>query len=92
MLILGILDSLAALLLVRGFYSVSIPEAIIFLFALYLFGKALIFIADIGSWMDIGAGLLLILSLSHPLPQIILLIFAGLLGLKGAMSIIGGVR
>lgn len=92
MLLLGAADLIAALLLVRGFYNILVPNAVIFFFAAYLFIKALIFIADIGSWMDIIAGLLLVLSISNTIPVFLLLGFAALVGLKGAMSILGSVH
>ena len=92
MLILGIADLISALLLTRGFYNVSIPSAVIFFFAIYLFIKAIFFIADVGSWMDIIAGFLLVLSISYSLPTFLLLGFAILVGLKGAMSLLAGIR
>lgn len=92
MLILGIADLISALLLVRGFYNVPIPNAVIFFFAVYLLIKAIIFIADVGSWMDIIAGLLLVLSISYSPPTFLLFGFAALVGLKGGMSLMAGIR
>ena len=92
MRILGTADMIAALLLIRGFYSFFIPEVIIYVFAAYLFIKALIFLADIGSIMDIGAGILLVASVSASLPQMLLLIFATFLGIKGLLTLFSGVR
>jgi len=90
MLFLGIADFIVALLLVRNFYNVSIPSAVIFFFAAYLIIKALLFIADIGSMMDLGAGILLILSVFFAVPLPLLFIFAFLIGLKGVLSVLGG--
>lgn len=90
MLILGIADLISALFLIRGFLHIAVPGALVFFFALYLLIKAILFISDIGSWMDIAAGLLLVISLSYPLPMFLLLAFAVLIGLKGAMSLLAG--
>lgn len=92
MLILGIADLISALLLIRGVYQIAIPAGLVFFFALYLLIKAVIFISDIGSWMDIIAGILLVLSISYSLPTIFLLAFAALIGLKGAMSLLAGIH
>jgi len=88
MLLLGITDLISALLLVRGFYEVAIPTAVVLFFAAYLIIKALLFIADIGSIMDIVAGILLVLSLFYSMPQSFLFIFAFLVGLKGILSVL----
>lgn len=90
MLLLGITDLISALLLVRGFYEVAIPTAVVLFFAAYLIIKALLFIADIGSMMDLGAGILLILSVFYAVPSSFLFIFAFLLGLKGILSMLTG--
>lgn len=90
MLLLGVADLISALLLMRGSYHISVPQAVIFFFAIYLFVKAVIFIADVGSWLDIITGVLLILSISHSLPFVICLIFALIVGLKGTLSIMAG--
>ena len=92
MLLLGVADLIAALLLMRGFYNVPIPNIVIFIFAIYLFIKALIFIADIGSMMDIGAGILLVLSIAVQIPIYVLLAFAFLLGLKGVLTVFAGAK
>jgi len=90
MLFLGIFDFIVALLLIRDFYNISAPNAVIFFFAAYLIIKALLFIADIGSMMDLGAGILLILSVFYAVPSSFLFIFAFLLGLKGILSMLTG--
>ena len=84
---LGILDILAAGLLVGAAYQLAIPAGLVISFAVYLFLKALLFLLDIGSLFDIIAGILLILSLSLALPQILLFIFAALVGFKGILSL-----
>ncbi len=84
---LGILDILAAGLLVGAAYNLAIPTGLVIGFAVYLFLKALLFLLDIGSFFDVVAGILLILSLSLALPQILLFVFAALVGFKGILSL-----
>lgn len=87
--ILGLGDISAASLLLGMAYQLDIPRGLIISLAIYLFFKALIFFLDIGSFLDIGGGILLILGLSISLPQPLLFIFAGFLGLKGILSLLG---
>ena len=80
---LGIIDLIAAwFLLTKG-----TPSIILIIFAVLLFSKALICLTDIGGWLDIGAGILLILKISIILPPLLILIIAGFLALKGVMSL-----
>lgn len=85
--ILGIFDILAAGILVAVAYDLAIAQGLIITVIVYLFLKALLFLKDIGSFFDIIAGILLILSFSMVLPQMVFFIFAGLVGLKGIMSL-----
>lgn len=87
MLILGLADIVSALLLIRGVYNWNVPEGIITIFAAYLIIKAVIFIVDITSLVDLVAGALLLLSVSNSVPQPILYGFAAFLGLKGVMTL-----
>ena len=91
MLLLGLADIIAGSLLIRGIYNISVPQVLVMVFAGYLIMKGLLFIADIGSMMDLGAGILLILTLFINLPILLLIIFAALVGLKGLMSLFGGI-
>ena len=84
---LGIFDILAAGLLVGAGYHLSMPQGLIITLAVYLILKALIFLTDIGSLFDALGGILLILSLSMALPPLVFFIAAGLVGLKGVMSL-----
>lgn len=84
---LGVLDLFAAGLLVGAAYSLPIPKGLVIALAVYLFLKALFFLKDIGSLFDIIGGVLLILSLSMVLPPIIFFVAAGLVALKGIMSL-----
>jgi hypothetical protein len=91
MLLLGIADIIAGALLIRGIYNISVPQMLVMVFAGYLIMKGILFISDIGSLMDLGAGILLILTLFFNFPILILIIFASLLGIKGVMSLFGGI-
>ncbi|MEK7503653.1 MAG: hypothetical protein AAB577_01580 [Patescibacteria group bacterium] len=84
---LGVLDLLAAGLLVGTAYNLPLPQGLIISLAVYLILKSLLFLMDIGSLFDIIGGILLILSISMALPPILLYIAAGLVGLKGLMSL-----
>lgn len=91
MLLLGIADIIAGSLLIRGIYNIPVPQFIVIVFASYLIIKGLLFIADIGSLMDLGAGILLILTLFFNFPILILIIFAALIAIKGVMSLFAGI-
>ena len=85
--ILGVFDLFAAGLLVGAAYSLPMPKGLVIVLAVYLLLKALLFLKDIGSLFDIAGGILLILSLSMSLPPIIFFVVAGLVALKGIMSL-----
>lgn len=89
MLILGLGDLIAASLLVSQAYAVQVSSILIIILAAYLFLKGLLFFMDLGSLMDIFGGIVLVLSLSSQVPEPLLLGAAGLLGLKGTMSLFG---
>ncbi|MFH1711515.1 MAG: hypothetical protein ABH840_04345, partial [Nanoarchaeota archaeon] len=73
---------------VFGIFGI-IPPAIIIIFALYLLAKGLIFIisADIASILDILISLIMFLSLSIHIPQVIVIIITLILLQKGAFSL-----
>jgi len=85
--ILGVFDLLAAGLLVGAGYHLAMPTGLVIVVAVYLFLKALIFLMDVGSLLDVAAGVLLILSLFIGLPPLVYFIIAGLIGLKGILSL-----
>ena len=84
---LGVLDIFAAGLLVGAAYNLPLPKGLVISKAIYLLLKALLFLKDIGSLFDIIGGILLILGLSMALPPLIFFVVAGLIGLKGIMSL-----
>ncbi|MEK9135190.1 MAG: hypothetical protein AAB451_02725 [Patescibacteria group bacterium] len=91
MLFLGIADIIAGSLLIRGFYNIPVPSVAVVIFAGYLIMKGIVFISDIGSLIDLVAGVLLILTLFFNFPIMILIIFAALIALKGVMSLFSGI-
>ncbi|OGZ22985.1 MAG: hypothetical protein A3A08_00395 [Candidatus Nealsonbacteria bacterium RIFCSPLOWO2_01_FULL_41_9] len=91
MLLLGIADIIAGSLLIREFYNLPVPQVIVIIFAGYLIMKGLLFIADIGSLMDLIAGILLILTIFFNFPIFILIVFAALIAIKGVMSLFTGI-
>ena len=84
---LGLLDLLSAGLLAGTAYHLPLPQGLIIGLGVYLILKSILFLMDIGSLFDIAGGVLLILSLSMTLPPILLFVVAGLVGLKGVMSL-----
>ena len=87
MKILGILDIAAAVFLVSAAYNITIPTGLIIGISVYLLLKAILFLADVGSFFDIIGGVLLILNLFLIIPSPLLFIFAALIGLKGILSL-----
>lgn len=88
MLFLGLADIISALFLIRGVYHWFIPGEIVTIFAIYLIVKAVIFIFDITSMVDLVSGALLLLSISNNIPELVLYFFAAFLGLKGLMTLL----
>ncbi|MBU4086492.1 MAG: hypothetical protein KKB21_02850 [Nanoarchaeota archaeon] len=87
--ILGIFDMLAALLFwVFGIFGI-IPPNLILILAVYLLVKGLIFVisADVASVIDILVSLIMFLSLSFHIPQIIVITATLILIQKGAFSL-----
>lgn len=88
MLFLGLADIASALFLIRGVYHWQVPEGVLTVFAAYLIIKAVIFIFDITSIIDLLAGAVLLLSVTTNIPQFVLYGFAAFLGLKGVMTLL----
>lgn len=84
---LGLLDLMAAAVLAGTAYHLPIAHGLVISLAVYLLLKSLLFLMDIGSLFDIVGGVVLILSLNMVLSPVILFIAAGLVGLKGIMSL-----
>ena len=85
--ILGLIDLAAVGLLLATAYHFAVPHGMVIGISVYLFLKGLLFIFDVGSWFDIAAGILLLLSLSMVIHPIIFFILAALLGIKGTLSL-----
>jgi len=91
MIILGILDIAAALILAVQAFSPLSLAAVAFVFSLYLIIKAIFFIMqysfDVAGALDILSGVALFLSMFIVLPKAALIILAILLIIKGVQSI-----
>lgn len=87
MKLLGILDIIGAILLLGVSYGLDIPKGLLIVISVYLIGKALMFIKDIGSLFDISGGILLLLSFLINIPIVIAIIVALLIGSKGFLSL-----
>lgn len=85
--ILGLLDLFVVFLLLSVVTEVDFPKGVIILFAAILLIKAIPFLPDIGSFFDLMAGILLILTLFMVISQTILIIAIVLLSIKGIMSL-----
>jgi len=85
--ILGLLDLFVAFLLLSVITGIDFPKGIIILFSVILLVKAIPFLPDIGSFFDLTASVLLILTFFIVVPQGILVIAIILLGIKGFMSL-----
>lgn len=85
--ILGILDILAAIILLSVSFNAGIPKGLVMVISSLLCLKGVIFIFNIISVFDIGIGILLLLSLFMILPPLLLFIAAGFLGVKGILSL-----
>lgn len=85
--ILGIVDIIVTVMLLAVASNLDVPLDMTIFISACLLSKAFVFLFDIGSILDIGAGTLLVLSVFVTLPSIILFIFAGLLGVKGIVSL-----
>ena len=82
--ILGILDIIAALMFI--FAKLGIFKLMVVILALYLIVKALAFISDIASFIDLTSGVYLLLILLGVSPILSLLFFLWLLQ-KGLISL-----
>jgi hypothetical protein len=85
MKILGVLDIVAAILLVATI-KITLPSVLVYVFAGYLILKGLCFIKDIASIVDIITGIALLAALGGNLPIGLIFILAGFLGIKGIMT------
>jgi len=85
--ILGILDLLAAILLIGIASGVGIPTYVLIFISVCLLFKACVFIYDIGGITDLGIAILIVLSIFLIIPSWILFIVAAFIGFKGMMSL-----
>lgn len=85
--ILGLIDLFVAFLLLSVITGIDFPKGVIILFSVILLIKGIPFLPDIGSFFDLMAAVLLILTFFMAIPQAILVIAIVLLSIKGIMSL-----
>ncbi len=88
--VLGVLDIIASILLfITPFFN--LPDRLVWIFAVYLIIKGVIFILSIISIVDVAGGAILLISLTHfAIPRTIVFILAFLILQKGIFSLLGG--
>jgi hypothetical protein len=84
---LGIIDILAAVLLLSFILGIEVPAFLLVIIPVALLLKASIYVFDIGSLTDFGIAILILLSFFWVLPVWLLLIGAVLIAIKGLMSL-----
>lgn len=88
MLFLGLIDLLAAAILLSQGFNVRVPIMALILIPICLFSKSLINIFDIGSITDIVVALLIVLGIFLHLPWQLLLVVAIIMAIKGLLSFV----
>ena len=89
--ILGFLDFLSSVLLIISYFNIPIPKKVLIFFAVYLIIKAIIFLQYFASWIDLLAGILVVLIIfqfAWPWLKIAELILGFLLLQKAFLSLI----
>lgn len=88
MIILGIIDVISALLLSQTCLGMELMEGAVLVFSLAILGKGVFFLVsgDLGSIMDVGAGLLLLSLVWLSPPCSILFAVATIIALKGVVT------
>lgn len=85
--LLGIIDLLAASLLLGASLKLAISVEALVIVPLFLFGKACIALGDVGSWIDLFVLALIVSTIFFVLPTWILYLGAALVGFKGLASL-----
>lgn len=86
LLIMGLVDLNAAIILVAIIFNIAVPVNILVFFSIGLFLKGCIGITDPGSIIDFGILILLTLSIFFNIPSWILILGAVLIGFKAIRS------
>lgn len=88
--IFGILDLISALIFGLSYYFHFIPRTMMFFFSGYLIIKGAIFLfsRDIASFVDIGCGIIILLSVFLSISHLIFIITIIFLIQKGAFSLL----
>lgn len=87
MKILGLVDIIGGLLFVASFYGLAAPHGLMVTIGVLLILKGVLFIANVFSWGDIAAGVLLTFNLAQSITPIVLIIAAAFLTVKGLVSL-----
>ena len=83
---LGVIDLLAAAILLSEGFRIEVPLAALIIIPIGLISKAFINILDIGSVTDVVAALLIVLGIFLHLPWQFLLVVAIIMAAKGLLS------
>ena len=86
--LLGTVDIIAAVLLLILALGAEVPAVVLAVVSIFLAAKASISLIEIGGITDTAVIILIIMSFFAVLPFWILLIGAGLIGIKGLMSLL----
>ncbi len=89
--ILGILDVITAIIMFAMPFNFGIPASVIFVFAVYLLVKGVIFITNPMSWIDLAIAVILLLNYHSifALPRTAMFILAFIILQKGLFSLLG---
>jgi|GEM_PF-1879643 hypothetical protein len=89
--ILGILDIITAIIMFTMPFKLGIPSSVIFVFAVYLLVKAVIFITNPMSWIDLAVAVILLLGYHSVfvLPRTAMFVLAFIILQKGLFSMLG---
>ncbi|MBM3247583.1 hypothetical protein FJZ17_03550 [Candidatus Pacearchaeota archaeon] len=88
--ILGILDIISAIVLVLRYFFESLPDKIVWIFAIYLIVKGALFLLgrDFASIIDIFCGIILVFAVFIPISYGFMIFTAVFLIQKGIFSLI----
>lgn len=86
LVLLGLIDLNVVLILLGVIFKAEVPLSVLIIFAVLLIAKGCISIADIGSIIDFGAAILLILSIFFSVPVWVMVIWIILMGSKALRS------
>lgn len=88
--ILGILDIISAIVLILKYFFQSFPDKLVWIFAIYLIVKGIIFLLgrDFISALDIVCGIIFIIAVFFPISSKVLIFVCFFLIQKGVFSLV----